>query len=223
VRSEVNPTEVATAVVVDEWPLVRLGIGQALRSMSIRVVAELSGGTEAARRVAELGAAWLLLGTHRDIATTEVVRRARALAPPPRVVVLLDHVSRDGLSSLLSLGVDALLVRSVGPDELADAIARVGKGERVVAPALLPLLVGVLGTTGAAVGAAPEPGVDPLTRKELEVLTRLADGRSNKEIADALFVAPATVKTHLAHIYVKLGVAGRQEAVARAVELGLLG
>jgi ATP/maltotriose-dependent transcriptional regulator MalT len=87
----------------------------------------------------------------------------------------------------------------------------------VVGPSLLPLLVGVLG--------APDDGDEddgPLTPKELEVLSRLADGRSNKEIADALYVAPATIKTHLAHIYAKLGVTGRQEAVARAVELGLL-
>jgi ATP/maltotriose-dependent transcriptional regulator MalT len=73
---------------------------------------------------------------------------------------------------------------------------------------------------GWADGGADADGV--LTRKELEVLARLADGRSNKQIADALFVTQATVKTHLAHIYTKLNVSGRQAAVARAVELGLL-
>lgn len=220
------PRPPATAVVVDEWPLVRLGIGQALRSLSIRVAVELSGGADAARRVGEgAGAGWLILGTFRDAATADVVRKARALEQPPRVVVLLDHVSRESLAGLLSLGVDALLVRSVGPEELADAVGRVDKGERVVAPALLPLLVGVLGSTGGEGDEAPAGGDGPdgaLTRKELEVLTRLAEGRSNKDIADALYVTPATVKTHLAHIYTKLGVAGRQEAVARAVELGLL-
>ncbi|MDQ1438247.1 MAG: hypothetical protein QOK43_1876 [Acidimicrobiaceae bacterium] len=187
---------------------------------------------------------WVLLGTFRDAAAPDVVRRLRGIDPPPRVVVLLDHVTREVLSSLLSLGVDALLVRSVGPEELADAVSRVDKGERVVAPVLLPLLVGVLGAaagsglagagagggsgagggTGAGNGWA-DGGTDAdgvLTRKELEVLARLADGRSNKQIADALFVTQATVKTHLAHIYTKLNVTGRQAAVARAVELGLL-
>jgi DNA-binding NarL/FixJ family response regulator len=212
-------------VVVDEWPLVRLGIGQALRSLSIRVTGETASAADGVRLVSEERAGWLLLGTHRDMAGADAARRAKALADPPRVVVLLDHVSRELLAAFLSIGVEALLVRSVGPEELADAIARVDKGQRVVAPALLPLLVGVLGTT--ADGEGDEDGGDGsgeggLTRKELEVLTRLADGRSNKEIADALFVAPATVKTHLAHIYAKLGVTGRQEAVARAVELGLL-
>ena len=216
--------ETASAVVVDEWPLVRLGIGQALRSLSIRVAGEVSQAADGVRIAADQGAEWLLLGTHRDIPTIEAVRRARNAPVVPRVVVLMDTVTREGLASLLSMGVDALLVRSVGPEELADAVSRVARGERVVAPSLLPLLVGVLGTTGEADegddgGTVGEGG---LTRKELEVLTRLAEGRSNKEIADALYVAPATIKTHLAHIYTKLGVAGRQEAVARAVELGLL-
>lgn len=191
------------------------------------MVGEVGGAIEGLRLLNETGAGWLLLGTHRDIVGVEAVRRARALEHRPRVAVLLDHVSRDSLAALLSLGVDALLVRSVGPDELADALSRVERGERVVAPSLLPLLVGVLGTTGPDplgddAATAGLSGDNALTRKELEVLTRLAEGRSNKEIADALFVAPATIKTHLAHIYTKLGVAGRQEAVARAVELGLL-
>jgi DNA-binding NarL/FixJ family response regulator len=215
------PAAPATAVIVDEWPLVRLGIGQALRGLEIKVVDELSAGADAARRANDLGAGWLILGTHRDVPAADVVRRARTAERPPRIMVLLDHVSRDELAGLLSLGVDALLVRSARPEELADAVRRVARGERVVAPALLPLLVGVLGTPADVEPPGESEGL--LTRKEIEVLNRLAEGRSNKDIADAMFVTQATVKTHLAHIYTKLVVAGRQEAVARAVELGLLG
>ncbi len=95
----------------------------------------------------------------------------------------------------------------------------------MVAPALLSLLMGVIAPADPALAGAERSGShrEVLTRKELEVLARLAEGRSNREIADALFVTPATVKSHLAHIYVKLGVTGRQEAMARAVALGLLG
>ena len=215
-----------TAVVVDEWPLVRLGIAQALRASDIAVAADVAQGEDAVRQVDAGRAHYLLLGTHRDLPVAETARRAKALALPPRILVLIDHISRDALSALLSVGIDALLPRSVSPAELADALQRVAKGERVVAPALLSLLVGVLGPAGDADEAAPGPGspqpAEPLTRKELEVLARLAEGRSNREIAEALFITPATVKSHLAHIYVKLGVAGRQEAMARAVALGLL-
>src|SRR5581483_4411749 len=90
-------------------------------------------------------------------------------------MVLLDHVSRDALAGLLGLGVDALLVRSARPEEVADAVRRVVRGERVVAPALLPLLVGVLGSMPDAEQAESD-GL--LTRKELEVLGRLLHGPS---------------------------------------------
>jgi DNA-binding NarL/FixJ family response regulator len=110
-------------------------------------------------------------------------------------------------------GVSALLQRTVSPADLAQALDRVEQGERVIAPGLLPLLVGVV-TTGEDEGG--------LTRKEREVLARLADGLSNREIAEALYITPATVKTHLAHIYMKLGATNRQEALARAVALGVL-
>lgn len=208
----------ATAVVVDEWPLVRLGVTQTLRSCGVRVVAEASHGEEAVHLAQGLGATYLFLGAVRDTPVAELVRRAVAGEPPVRVIVLVEHMSRDELAGVLSFGVDALLLRTSRPEEVADALARVERGERVVAPALLSLLVGVLGPAGDEVEAVSAG----LTRKEVEVLARVADGMSNKEIADALFITPATVKTHLAHIYTKLGVAGRQEALARAVALGLL-
>jgi len=210
-----------TAVIVDEWPLVRLGIAQALRAVGVRVAGEAGRGDEGLRLVQAGEAAFLVLGAVRNTSLVDLVRRAGAGDHVPRILVLLDQTSRDELASLASLGVDALLVRSARPEEVADAIGRVEKGERVVAPALLPLLVGALGPAEESAGEEDDNGV--LTPKELEVLSRLAEGRSNREIANALYVTPATVKTHLAHIYAKLGVTDRHGALARAVELGLLG
>lgn len=219
----------ATAVVVDEWPLVRVGIVQTLRSIGIEVLADVSQGEEAVRLLQVGAAGYLLLGTSRDLPLAEVARRARALPSAPSILVLVDQISREEMGALRAVGIDALLQRSVGTAELIDAMARVARGERVVTPALLSLLVGFLAhpepgeaaADGARRGSGPGHGA--LTRKELEVLVRLSEGRSNREIAEALYITPATVKSHLAHIYVKLGVAGRQEAMARAVALGLLG
>lgn len=210
-----------TAVVVDEWPLVRVGMVQALRSAEIAVVAQSGTGEEGVRQVQARRAGYLLLGAHGDLPPTEAARRARALATPPRVIVLLEQVDRDELSVLAGAGVDGFLVRSVHPAELAVAIRRVTKGERVVAAPLVSLLVGGLSLDEGAEEATVDIGTS-LTRKELEVLVRLAEGRSNREIGEVLFVTPATVKTHLAHIYAKLGVAGRQQAMERAMALGLL-
>lgn len=215
-----------SAVVVDEWPLVRLGVAQVLRAMGIAVVAEVARAEDGVR-AADGRAHYVLLGSCRDLSLAEAARRAKSLRPPPRVLVLVDHIGRGELGALRAVGIDALLPRSAAPAELSDAIGRVAKGERVVAPALLSLLMGVIAPADPAVAAVggERSGShrEALTRKELEVLARLAEGRSNREIADALFVTPATVKSHLAHIYVKLGVTGRQEAMARAVALGLLG
>jgi len=222
----VDRPALATAVVVDDWPLVRLGIGQALKGSLVTVVGSAAGAEEGLRLVRARGAALLVLGSHRDLALAESARRARELPSAPRVVVLLDQVDPTTLDALRAARVDALLSRSVGPEELTAALARVGAGERVVSPALVPLLVGVLGPGGGAGGTPPAVGADgppPLTRKEIEVLVHLAQGRSNREIAEGLYVTPATVKTHLGHIYAKLGVATRREALARAVALGLLG
>lgn len=210
-----------TAVVVDEWPLVRVGMVQALHSADIPVVAQSGTGEEGVRQVQARGAGYLLLGAHGDLPPTEAARRAKGLATPPLVIVLLEQVDREDLSVLAAAGVDGFLVRSVHPAELAAAIRRVKKGERVVAAPLLSLLVGGLSLDSGDRAPTVDAGT-PLTRKELEVLVRLAEGRSNREIAEVLFVTPATVKTHLAHIYAKLGVASRQQATERAVALGLL-
>ena len=213
-----------SAVVVDEWPLVRVGIAQTLRSLDIDVLAEVSQGEEAVRAVEACQARYLLIGTARDLPLPETARRARALPHAPKILVLVDQIGRDDVGALRAVGIDALLPRSVSPSDLADAVSRVSRGERVVAPALLSMLVGFLGPSGNG-EEPPLPAGHPeaLTRKELEVLARLSEGRTNREIADVLYITPATVKSHLAHIYVKLGVTGRQEAMARAVALGLLG
>jgi DNA-binding NarL/FixJ family response regulator len=211
----------ATAVVVDEWPLVRLGIVQALRAAGVRVVAEADKGEDGVRLAAAERATYLVLGSVRDAPLADLVKRANAADDALRhVVVLVDQTSGEQLAAILACGVDGLLQRSLQPEDLVDALVRLGRGERVVAPGLVPLLVGNVDPGGSG-GPAPVDGL--LTRKELEVLARLSRGESNREIADALFVTPATVKTHLAHIYAKLGVTGRQEALGKAMALRLLG
>lgn len=231
------------AVVVDEWPLVRTGLTSTLEAAGVAVVAAVASAEEGVRRAGAAGARWVVLGAPGDLSLLDAARRAKALRPAPAVLVLLGPVTGDDLQQLLAAGVEGFLVRSSHPDEVVAAMRRVAGGERAVAPSLLPVLVGMLAPAGEAAGAGdaapdgPAPGgpapdgagagsgaeaARRLTRKEVQVLGALARGRSNREIADDLFVTPATVKTHLAHIYDKLAVTGRREAVARAVALGLL-
>jgi DNA-binding NarL/FixJ family response regulator len=210
------------AVVVDHWPMVRIGISRVLSTIDIRVVGEARIGLEGIRLAESTGADLLVLGDHVGVRASEAVRRAKELPDAPRVIALLGQVGRDELVSLLEAGADGLLVRAVGPDELAAAVARLWDGERVVSPALLPALVGMVDGAGNGAGEDGAGALSGLTTREREVLVGLAQGRTNQQIAANLFVAPTTVKTHLSHIYDKLGVKSRHEALARAVALGLL-
>jgi DNA-binding NarL/FixJ family response regulator len=204
------------SVVVDEWPLVRLGLQAILESLGT-LVAGAAMARDGLRAVAEADPELLIVGTVTDLTPSEVIYRAKQRRQPPMVVALVAQTSRAEVGRLLGAGADALLERSVGVEELEDALQRLAAGERVLAPSLVPALVGAVdGEGGAQVGGSL------LTAKEREVLARLAEGRSNRAIAAALHVTPATVKTHLAHIYEKLGAGDRNEAVVRAVALGLL-
>jgi DNA-binding NarL/FixJ family response regulator len=113
----------------------------------------------------------------------------------------------------LSLDVDALVPRTIGADALIAAVRKAHAGERVVDPAVL---------SGDGEAEEPTEAASALTEREREVLVLLAAGHSNREIASSLFVSLPTVKTHLAHIYAKLGAKNRNEALGRAVAGGLL-
>jgi len=221
------------AVVADEWELVRLGVEAAVGPFVGRVWAAGARASQALRLVRERGADLLVAGSLSDLTLSETVRRAGRLPQPPCVVALVAQADRAELAGLVAAGADGLLLRSVGAGELRAALARLRAGERVVAAGLVPSLVGAVDPAGGeawrAAGAAAGPaGEGPdrgatLTAKEREVLARLAEGRSNRAIAAVLHVTPATVKTHLAHIYGKLGARDRNEALVKAVSLGLLG
>jgi DNA-binding NarL/FixJ family response regulator len=205
---------VEAAVVIDQWALVRLGIATVLQGIGITVVAEEGSGRDGLLRARALEPDLLVLGAMSDLGVAEALGQARQLPVQPRVLVLVSALAPSDVSELMACSPDAVLVRSAGADELRDAITKVQAGERVVAPALLSAVMDGLQGHGNAAG--------PLTAKELEVLARLAEGKSNQQIAEALFVTAATVKTHLSNIYGKLGVANRREALARALALGLL-
>ncbi len=203
-------------MVVDDWELLRLGLRAALGQLGVWVIAEAALARDGLRAARTTTAGLVVLGETTDLPPRLAAARAKAQHEVPRVLALAALPDPEELAALLAAGVDGLLLRSTGVAELADALELLRGGERAVAPALLPLLVGVIGL------AAGGPGESLLTGKEREVLGRLAEGGSNRAIAEALSVSPATVKTHLAHIYEKLGAAGRSDALVRAIALGIL-
>ena len=211
-------------MIVDAWPMIRIGLARVLGSCGVRTVAEAPGASEALGYLRTANVELLVIGDHSGV-TTDVVRQALGMSETVRVLVLLSTVSPDELRALLAAGVSGVVSRGVGPDELGEAVSRVLSGERVVAPTLLPLLFEggpIADPEDEPARGGPSAARPTLTAKEREVTRLLAGGASNAAIADALFVSEATVKTHLSHIYAKLGAKGRHEAVARAVSLGIV-
>jgi len=199
-----------SVVVADVVPLVRLGLATALRDEGHEVVAAVGTAREIAKEAVAHGPDVAVVGALNDLPIEEIARQVRDAAPGVRIVVLLSRAPRETLAELLAAA-DGLVARSATEAELARAVARVGAGERYIDPALVS-------------GDVPDEEFEPmaLTSREREVLGLLASGSSNREIAASLFVSLATVKTHLAHIYSKLDARNRNEALGRAMTLGLL-
>ena len=213
------PSPVRGAVVVDPLPLYRAGAVAALASGGIPVLgeaAQLTEGIEMARRTR---ASVLLAGGASVAEATEAVNSLAECA----VLVLMGQPSREELVEMLGTGVAGFALRSLTPAELVSTVESVAGGTPGAPKAAPPVFMPVLVAAPKRPAGPPAPAGEPiLTPKEQEILVYLARGASNKRMAEALYVTPATVKTHLAHVYAKLGARGRHEAVTRALALGLV-
>lgn len=204
------------AVVADEWSVLRGGVAAVLAQCGVSTPTHAATGTEAVAALEHANYDLVVIGAIPDVTPAKVVERLRALRPGVRVLVLLEGQARNDAIEVLDAGADAVLSRSATEVDLREATVRLTLGQRYVSPGLL----------AAAFGRSAERSpadVAGLTEREREVLRHLAEGRSNREIADALFIGEATVKTHLGNVYEKLGVANRVQAVAKVHELNLLG
>lgn len=210
------------AVVVDHLELLALGVIQVLSESGIAVVGTSSRASEGIRASVEAPADLLVAGRCTDLPPERLTRESKKRSPDTKVVLLLDQAPPSEIAKLVSLGADGLLLRTATGDDLSDALYRLSEGERVVGAALAASTVGAVGPR-MDVSEAEAVRRSGLSPKELEVLGELATGATYKEIAEALIVTQATVKTHLVHIYSKLEVRNRQEAISRALALGLLG
>jgi DNA-binding NarL/FixJ family response regulator len=200
------------AVVVDEWAVLRSGVGAVLGQFGVEVVGQTADLPAAVRLAARAGVDLVLLGHLTGVSPGLGVRAFRATAPGATIVVLLQRPCRAEALELLDEGADGVVLRESSEADLREAVMRTARGERHLAPQLLTI-------TPAEV---VDDEVEVLTERERAVLRELADGHSNRQIAEALFIGEATVKTHLHNIYAKLEVANRVQAIGRARSQGLL-
>ena len=199
-------------VVADAVPLLRSGVAAVLAAEGFSMLAATAQARDLPTLVLTHRPDVVVIGAPEDLSAADGVRLLRTTPDGPRIVVLVGRASPEVLAELLTTEVDALVPRSIEGQQLVEIVLRVAAGHRVVDPAVL--------TDDRPAGADAEPAV--LTAREREVLGLLRAGHSNREIASSLYVSLPTVKTHLAHIYAKLGAKNRNEALGRAVARGLL-
>jgi DNA-binding NarL/FixJ family response regulator len=149
----------------------------------------------------------------------EATRRIVAMDGPPICVLMLTTFDlQEYVFNALRAGASGFLLKDVVPAELITGISVAARGDALLAPSITKRLIEEYALRAPA---GPPPGLDELTARELEVLKLLARGLSNAEIAAALIVGETTVKTHVAHVLMKLGLRDRVQAVVLAYECGI--
>ncbi|TCO36075.1 DNA-binding NarL/FixJ family response regulator [Kribbella steppae] len=210
-------------LVVDDQALLRGGFRLILESQpGIEVVAEAADGREALAKARELRPDVVLMDVRMPgMDGLEATRQLLAGREPPRVLMLTTFDLDEYVYDALRAGASGFLLKDVRPEQLADAVRVVADGETLLAPAITQRLVQQY-VRRARPGTTRPPGLDTLTDREVSVLRLIARGDSNAEIAAGLFLSQTTVKTHVAHVFSKLGLRDRAQAVVVAYESGLV-
>ncbi|MFK4730734.1 response regulator transcription factor [Agromyces mediolanus] len=207
-------------VVADDHPIVRAGIVALLDSAEgIEVVGVAADGLEAVALAAERSPALVLMDLRMPgLDGAAATARILAAGGGVRVLVLTTYDTDEHIVEAIEAGASGYLLKAAPQEEILAGIRAVVAGETVLAPSVAAQLVRRMRADAEGAAGAPQA----LSPRELEVLRLVAAGRSNPEIARALIIGEATVKTHLTHVFEKLGVNDRTRAVTRAMELGLL-
>jgi DNA-binding NarL/FixJ family response regulator len=210
-------------VLVDDQPLLRTGFRMILHATDdVSVVGEAADGGSAVTRVAELEPDVVLMDIRMPgMDGVEATRRIVASGSTSRVLILttfdLDEYVYDALSS----GASGFLLKDVAAERLFDAVRVVAAGDALLAPAVTRRLIGEFARLRPRLAPRTER-LRELTARETEVLRLVAEGLSNGEIAERLFVSDETVKTHVSRVLMKLELRDRTQAVVAAYESGLV-
>ena len=210
-------------LIADDQALVRTGFRLILAARGISVVGEASDGVEAVDAARTLRPDVVLMDVRMPgMDGLEAARRVLAQDPECRVIMLTTFDLDRYVYAALALGASGFLLKDVTPAHLAAAIRLVGTGDALLSPSITRRLVERFARAAPGPAPAVHRDLTALTPRELEVLTLLGRGLSNAELAGALTLSEATVKTHVARIFAKLSLRDRAQAVVLAYETGLV-
>jgi len=210
-------TPLIRVLLVDDHAILRKGIRAVLSTEpDIEVVGEASDGEDALAQAAALQPDVILMDlVMPKMDGTEATRRVTSRQPGVRVLVLTSFVAHDMVFPAIKAGALGYVLKDTGPDDLVRAIRQVHRGERTLEPDIARKVLFEL-----AQPPKQPPTPDPLTSRELDVLRLIAQGRSNREIAEDLVLAEKTVRTHVSNILGKLHLASRTQAALYALKEG---
>ncbi|MDX3099857.1 response regulator [Nonomuraea angiospora] len=200
-------------LIADDHPIVRDGIrGMFAGDPDFEVLGEAGDGAQAVELARALNPDVILMDLRMPrLDGVAAIKELARLGVAARVLVLTTYDTDRDVLPAVEAGATGYLLKDTGRDELVRAVRTAARGEAVLSPSVATRLLGQV--------RAP---ADPLSARELEVLQLIADGATNREVATRLFISEATVKSHVLHIYTKLGVNDRAAAVAVAFRRGLL-
>jgi len=215
---------VSTRVLIaDDQALVRAGFRKLLESSpDVEVVGEAADGREAVDQARRLLPTVVLMDIRMPrLDGIEATRRLTSGGDAARVLILTTFGLDDYVYDALRAGASGFMLKDAPPEELLAAIEVVARGDALIAPAVTRSVIEEFVRRSPA-PSPPAPVLDELTAREREVLALLARGLSNAEIAERLVVSDGTVKTHVAHVFSKLGLRDRVQAVILAYESGVI-
>jgi DNA-binding NarL/FixJ family response regulator len=211
------------ALIVDDHPVTREGLRTAL-SMSddaVVVVGEAASGEEAVTAVRELSPDVVFMDVRMPgMDGIEATRRIREASPETRVILITIDESRGAISDAIQAGVSGYLLKDASPEDLVGAARNAVEGNAVIHPQLTKTFI-----EEARMGEGSSSGdqkTPALSKREREILQKVADGATTRQVATDLGISPHTVKTHLERIFEKLGANDRAQAVAIAIRMGVV-
>ncbi|RPF22521.1 response regulator [Myceligenerans xiligouense] len=201
-------------LIADDHPVVRNGLrGAFADDPRITVVGEAADGRQAVTRACQGDVHVVLMDLRMPVmGGVEAITALRERAPDVHVLVLTTFDGESDVLPAVAAGATGYLLKDASTEDLARAVRAAHRGEAVLAPS----------AAGRLMGQVRRPAGAVLSARELEVLALVADGASNREAARRLFISEASIKTHLLHVYDKLGVRDRAAAVGEAYRRGLL-
>ena len=212
-------------LLVDDQALFREGLETLLSvHKDIQVVGQANNGQEAVEVATKVQPDVVLMDVRMPVLdgvrATHLLKKAQ---PDCGVIVLTTFDDDEYIFEALRVGAVGYLLKDVASAQLVEAIRAAARGESILGPSVAAKVIAEFTRVSSMVPSTRMEGlVDPLSERELEILSLIARGDSNKEIANFLYIAEGTVKNHVTHILGKLGVRDRTQAALKAKELGLL-